>query len=181
MRKTVLFIFAAVLSILMVVPLSAQDRGRRRAPSSPPQGGGGQQGERAQPRRQPPPPQRGGGQDRERAVPRRQAPPSQRGRVEQPRRQQPPPREYAVPRTRPLPRPHQEFGPYNRMLYQGQYFFWRPYPRTWYYPNTCIAGYWDWDWDSWSNDWIPVWIEGYCNIPGYRPYPGFYFWFDFGR
>ena len=163
MRKSVLLVFAIALSFLMVSPLTAQDRARRRRAPDPPPSTEGQ----AEPRRAPDYPQRRQGQERERerAEPRRQ-------------RQQPPSsRRYAVPRNRPVPRPHPRFGPYNRMMHQGQYYFWRPYPRIWIRPNVCVAGYWEWD--SWIESW--VWVEGYCNTPRYRPGPGFYFWFDFGR
>ena|GEM_PF-6316021 len=112
-------------------------------------------------------------------------PPPQRGEHEreraEPRRQSPPPREHAVPRTRPIPRPHPEYGQYYRGYHNGQYYFWRPYPRIWIRPNTCVAGYWDWDWDPVYNEWVPVWIQGYCNVPRYRPGARFYFWFDFRR
>ncbi len=147
MRKAVLLFSAVVLSILMISPLSAQDRrGRRRVPSPPPQGQG---------------------EDHDR----------DRERQAEPRRQAPPPSRYAVPRNRPHPSPHPEFGPYDRRMHEGRYYFSRPYPRVWIRPNTCVAGYWDYDW------WIDgyVWIEGYCNVRGFRPGPGFRFWFDFGR
>src|SRR3989344_4855343 len=161
MRKLNFLVSVLAFSFLMVSPLTAQDRARRRRAPDPPPSTEGQ----AEPRRAPDPPQRRQGQERERAEPRRQRqqPPSSRG--------------YAVPRSRPLPRPHPRFGPYNRMMHQGQYYFWRPYPRIWIRPNTCVAGYCDYDWDPFYNEWVPVWIEGYCNIPGRRPPYGFYFWF----
>lgn len=204
MKKTALFISVAVLSFLMVDSLFAQEREHRRGRDSdrqgqaeprrqqPPEGRaeprreapppqrGEQERPRAEPRREAPPPPQRGGQDRGRAEQRRQPPPPRDGHVEQ--RREPPSqsREHAVPRARPLPRPHPQFGPYRRMTYQGRHYFWRPYP--WPGRNVCVAGYWDWDYDSFYNEWIPVWIQGYCNIPGYRPhYSGFYFWFDFGR
>lgn len=169
MKKSGILVSVLALSFLMVSPLTAQDRARRRrAPDSPPPAREGQ----AEPRRGSDPPQRRRGQERERerAESRRQRqwPSSSRGG-------------YAVPRSRPLPRPRPQYGPYNRMMHRGQYYFWRPYPRIWIRPNTCVAGYWDWDWDPLYDEWVPVWIEGYCNVRGYRPPPGFYFWFDFGR
>ena len=151
MRKIGLLFFAVVLSFLMISPLFAQVRIPRMP--QPPMLGVVDQSNR----------QSRGGQERERAEPRN-------------RRQQPP-REYAVPRTRPLPRPHPEFGPYNRRTHEGRYYFSRPYPRNWIRRNTCVAGYWEYDY--WVGGY--VWIEGYCNIRGYRPPPGFYLWFDFRR
>ncbi len=157
MRKSSFLVSVLALSFLMVSPLTAQDRARRRRAPDPPPAREGQ----ARPRRAPDPPQRRQGQERERAEPRRQ------------RQQSPSSKGYAVPRSRPLPRPHPQFGPYNRMNRGGQYYFWRPYPRIWIHQNMCVAGYWEWD--SWVDSW--VWVEGYCNIPGYRTGPGFYFWF----
>ena len=91
-----------------------------------------------------------------------------------PRRHDPLGHDRAVSRDRPLPRFHPEYGQYYRGYYQGQYFFWRPYPQAWHEPNICIPGYWDWD--NWYGGW--VWIQGYCNIHGRYPSRiGFYFWF----
>ena len=102
----------------------------------------------------------------------------QRGQRAVPRRHDPVGHEYAVPRNRPLPRPHPESGAYHRGFYEGHYFLWRHYPPVWYGSGICVQGYWDWDWDEWSNSWVPVWVEGYCNIRGYRPpRVGFFFWF----
>jgi len=156
-KKSPLLLSVLTLSFLMLSPLTAQDRARRRRAPDPPPSTEGQAGQR---RRAPDPPQRGQGQERERAGPRRDQYP-----------------ERAVPRARPHPRPHPRYGPYNRMEHGGRYYYWRPYPRVWRRPNICVAGYWEWD--SWIGGW--VWIEGYCNVPRYRPRPGFYFWFDFGR
>ena len=147
----------------------SQDDGRRRR--NPPQGEGRER-ERAKPRE--------GERERERARPReRERAESDRDRREReravPRRErEQPPRNYAVPRNRPLPRPHPEYGPYNRGNHHGRYFLWRPYPRSWYRPNICVPGYWEWDY--WYGGW--VWIQGYCNDPRYRIRPGFYFWFE---
>ena len=157
MRKSPLLLFVLALSFLIVSPLSAQDSRarRRRAPDPPPSTEG-----QAEPRRAPDPPQRRQGQERERARPRKDQYP-----------------ERAVPRARQHPRPHPQYGPYNRMEHGGRYYYWRPYPRVWRRPNICVAGYWEWD--SWIGGW--VWIKGYCNVRGHRPGPGFHFWFDFGR
>ncbi len=61
------------------------------------------------------------------------------------------------------------FGRYNRRYYQGGYFDWLPYPRIWIRLNTCIPGYWAYDYYG------LVWVQGYCNIYGYRP-PPFFYW-----
>ena len=191
----------------MAGPLSAQDQGHRR--QDPHQKGGDRAVPRENIRVEPP--RRQSSPEPERVEPRRESPPSNNRRADkqrrrpshpsdegradqQRRRSQPPssqgkarsrqhsPRDgYAVPYNRPHPRPHPQFGQYYRMQYQGRYYLWRPYPRPG--RNVCIAGYWDWDWDwdPWDREWVPVWIQGYCNVAGYRPGPGFYFWFDFGR
>ncbi len=138
-------------------PLYAQHRGQQ---------GRGREGQgRAEPRQAP---QRGG----------QRADPRDDSRHAQPR--QPHDGEmhgYAVPRRQPLPRPREGFGAYGRLQYRGHIFFWRPYPVIWITPNTCVPGYWDWD--QWYGGW--VWVQGYCNVPGFRPYAGFYFWYDAAR
>jgi len=143
---------------------------------------------RPDPRRDPPPsqrrtePQRRGEQPPDRGIEPTpgsgRAGQGNRGYVDPPNRPSPP-RDYAVPRGRPHPRPHPQFGPYHSRMYQGRLFYWRPYLRHWRYPNTCVSGYWEWD--RCIEHW--VWVEGYCNVRGHRHRfdPGFYFWFQFGR
>lgn len=91
---------------------------------------------------------------------------------------------YAVPRNRPTPQPHPQFGTYGRGEYSAgwfgmnqHYFIWRPFYNIWEYRYICVPGHWEWD--QWCRCW--VWIRGFCNVPGHHhgPDSGFYFWFDF--
>ena len=94
---------------------------------------------------------------------------------------------YAIPRTRPTPLPHPQFGDYGRGEYSSgwwfgankYYFFWRPFHDLWGDRYMHVPGHWEWD--EWCQCW--VWIRGFCNIPGHYhpPDSGFYFWFDLER
>lgn len=184
MRKLFIACSLAVSMLMLGTTVFSQDEEHRRR--QPPRGEGGEkarprprgeggEGERSKPRdgeRERAKP-REREREREGAEPERERRERERANPSRREREQPP-RNYAVPRNRPLPRPHPEYGPYNRGHYRGRHFLWRPYPRAWRYPNICVPGYWEWDY--WYGGW--VWIEGFCNNPRYRIRPGFYFWFE---
>lgn len=123
----------------------------------------------------------------------RRGPQSQVGRPSQPRSQMrsapqgAQSRQYAVPRMQPRSgfngqynrgyNQYNRYGQYNqyrqyynRQYYQGRSFLWMAYPRIWITSTTCTPGYWAYDEYYGEN----VWVQGYCNRYGFRPYSGFY-------